>query len=64
MYSSAANFLVPLTTRRTNSGKVNWNEPLSLLEELWNSFHTLERLKGKLGDFFYWLKVFIGLKLR
>ena len=24
----------------------------------------LFKLKGKLGDFFYWLKVFIGPKLR
>ena len=57
MYWSAANFLVPLTTRRTNSGKVNWNESLSLLEELWNSFHTLVESLSAVANPSWWLKL-------
>ena len=50
MYSFPANSLLPLTTSRTNSGNVKWKEA-SLLEELWNLFHTLEgRLLHCLGE--------------
>ena len=49
MYSFPANSLLPLTTSRTNSGNVKWKEA-SLLEELWNLFHTLE------GRLLHWVK--------
>ena len=46
----------------------------NLVKPLWNQVSKVNNammlscertwLKGKLGDFFYWLKVFIGPKLR
>ena len=40
MYSFPANSLLPLTTSRTNSGKVSWKGAV-FSDELWNLFHTL-----------------------
>ena len=52
MYSFPANSLLPLTTSRTNSGKVSWKGAV-FSDDLWNLFHTLASgilLKAEQGE--------------